>query len=249
MEKLYELKEFIFEKKYYVIGGGIFLLLLISSIYFSYQKLNSSEEEKTVFLEEKIEEETVEKEEDCYVNVDIKGEVNNPGLYKVICDSRVQDVINEAGGLTKNGDTSILNLGKKVVDEMVIVVYSKKEVISFTETKNEETVKIEGCTNSIEIKNDACINDSDLTGSIIIEDTNSENENTVISDTPVKFLVSINKGTKEELMSLSGIGESKANSIISYRNEVGGFKSLEEIKNIKGIGDSIFEKIKNDITL
>lgn len=248
MEKLYELKEFVLAKRYYVIGGVVFLLLIIGSIYFSYQKLNSNEEEEVVLLEDKIEEEIVEKEA-CYVSVDIKGEVNNPGLYKVMCGSRVQDIINEAGGLTKNGDTSILNLGKKVVDEMVIVVYSKKEVISFTETKNEEIVKIEGCTNNVEIKNDACINDSDLAGSIIIEDTNSEKENAVISDTPVKVLVSINKGTKEELMTLSGIGESKANSIISYRNEVGGFKSLEEIKNIKGIGDSIFEKIKNDITL
>ena len=50
-------------------------------------------------------------------------------------------------------------------------------------------------------------------------------------------------------MTLSGIGESKANNIIDYRNKIGGFKTLEELKNIKGIGDSIFEKIKNNITL
>jgi competence protein ComEA len=50
-------------------------------------------------------------------------------------------------------------------------------------------------------------------------------------------------------MTLSGIGESKANNIINYRNENGKFNKIEDIKNVKGIGDSIFEKIKNDITL
>ena len=50
-------------------------------------------------------------------------------------------------------------------------------------------------------------------------------------------------------MTLSGVGESKALSIIEYRNNVGGFKSIEEIKNVRGIGDAAFEKIKNNITI
>ena len=50
-------------------------------------------------------------------------------------------------------------------------------------------------------------------------------------------------------MNLTGIGESKADAIISYRNENGSFKNIEEIKNVSGIGDSIFEKIKDNITL
>ena len=50
-------------------------------------------------------------------------------------------------------------------------------------------------------------------------------------------------------MTLSGIGEAKANSIISYRQENGNFKSIEEIKNVSGIGDSVYEKIKDYITL
>ena len=50
-------------------------------------------------------------------------------------------------------------------------------------------------------------------------------------------------------MTLSGIGESKANAIISYRQENGEFKSIEDIKNVSGIGDAVYEKIKNNITL
>lgn len=244
MEKLLELKEFLLGKKYYVIGGIVFILLLGYSIYFSIENSNDNEEE-FVFLEEEKQEPLTE---ECYVSVDIKGEVNIPGLYQVTCESRVQDVINKAGGITKNGDTSILNLGKKVSDEMVIILYSKKEVESFTTTKEEENIKIENCINKTEIKNDACIEKEDIN---INTDNNTDNNtgNEIIGDTPVKVLVSINKASKEELMTLSGIGESKANNIINYRNENGGFKSIEEIKNVKGIGDSIFEKIKDSITL
>jgi len=71
----------------------------------------------------------------------------------------------------------------------------------------------------------------------------------IIGDTPVNSLISINNATLEELMTLSGIGKTKAESIIKYRNENGGFKTLEELKNVKGIGDSTFEKIKANITL
>jgi len=50
-------------------------------------------------------------------------------------------------------------------------------------------------------------------------------------------------------MTLSGIGESKANNIIKYREEVGLFKTKEEIKNVSGIGEAAFEKIKDSITV
>ena len=130
MEKLYELKEFLLEKKYYMIGGMIFLILLSIAICFSYNKLTKETKKEVILFEEEKKEEIIK--EDCYANVDIKGEVLNPGLYKVICDSRVQDVIDASGGLTKNGDTTLLNLGKKVIDEMVIIVYSKKEIENAT---------------------------------------------------------------------------------------------------------------------
>ena len=62
-------------------------------------------------------------------------------------------------------------------------------------------------------------------------------------------LININTAAESELDSLPGIGPSRAKDIIKYRETNGGFKSIEEIKNIKGIGQSSFEKLKDLITI
>jgi competence protein ComEA len=83
-----------------------------------------------------------------------------------------------------------------------------------------------------EIKNDACYN----------EETD-ENLNT--SDGKIN----INTSSLEELMTLSGIGESKAKAIIEYREKNGSFKNIEDIVNVSGISETIYAKIKNNITI
>lgn len=62
-------------------------------------------------------------------------------------------------------------------------------------------------------------------------------------------LININTATKEELLTLSGVGESKANAIITYRNDYGKYGSMEDIKNVSGIGDGVFNTIKDFITV
>lgn len=163
--------------------------------------------------------------------VDIKGEVINPGIYELAKDSRVIDVINKAGGLTNNADTTVINLSKKIVDEMVIIIYSKEQVNNWKETKDEQNYLQEKCTNSEEaqIKNDACIK--------IEDDSNNDSK-----------IININTASKEELMILTGIGETKADAIIAYRKNTP-FTKIEDIKNVSGIGDSVYEEIKNNITV
>ena len=64
-----------------------------------------------------------------------------------------------------------------------------------------------------------------------------------------KVKVNLNTATREELMTLKGIGEAKADDIIAYRESHGGFQKIEDIKKISGIKNAAFEKIKDDITV
>jgi competence protein ComEA len=61
--------------------------------------------------------------------------------------------------------------------------------------------------------------------------------------------VNINTASAEELMTLTGIGEAKAESIIRYREENGGFQRIEDLMEISGIKEGVFEKIKDDIII
>lgn len=65
----------------------------------------------------------------------------------------------------------------------------------------------------------------------------------------VSYPLNLNTCTAEELMTISGIGEVKASAIIEYREYLGGYTSVEQIKNIKGIGDKIYEKISPYLTV
>jgi competence protein ComEA len=61
--------------------------------------------------------------------------------------------------------------------------------------------------------------------------------------------VNLNTATKEELVALPGIGPAKAQAILDYRNKNGAFKSIEELKDVKGIGAKRYEKIKSELTV
>ena len=171
------------------------------------------------------------KSEVSRIKVDVKGSVVNPDVYEVDCNSRVIDVINIAGGVTDNADTDNINLSKKVADEDVIIIYSREELENNKKSYEE---KIDYCKND---NNSACATN------VVTFDDNRNKEETGST------IININTAPVEELMKLSGIGEAKAKSIIEYRSNVGGFSKVEDIKNVSGIGDSIFDKIKDYITV
>ena len=160
--------------------------------------------------------------------VDIKGEVKNPGVYSVNNSMNVNDVIKLAGGLKKNASTYDINLSKKVSDQMVIVISSKNKI----------NKKVDN--NEIVINNDAKITNEET--AVISTDISNNKE------LPGHTLVNINTASLEQLLTVSGIGQSKADAIIKYR-EINKFNSIEDIKNVSGIGESLFEKIKDYITI
>lgn len=215
----------------------MFLLSLTSlgfSLYNTYYLSNQYSKETVTLpdnsLEESSKEETKELEsipEEKYY-VDIKGYVKKPGVYEVSKTSIVNDCLKLAGGLLKNADTTTINLSKPVSAAMVIYVPKKNEVVKSTTDKT--------TTTTTEIPNNAAIPDNSNTSS----DTSSATLN---------LKINLNTASKEELTKLSGIGEAKAQDIIDYRNTNGSFKTIEEIKNISGIGDALFAKIKDNITI
>ncbi len=195
------------------------LILVVVTIYLVMTQKSSN----VVVAEEvdsKVKEEIKDTSESVYV--DIKGSVKKPGVYKVDKTSIVNDVIKLAGGFTKNAYTKNINLSKHVSDEMVIYVFNKKDFTTTTE-KNEVSFTTEV------INYDNCITTTKKT--------------TTKSD-----IVNINTASKEELMGISGIGASKADLIIAYRLEHK-FSKIEDIMNVSGIGESLFEKIKKYITV
>lgn len=171
--------------------------------------------------------------------VDIKGAVRNPGVYEIKENSRVIDAIKKAGDLTDDADTSIINLSKKLSDEMYIIIYTKDEVDSYRDKYNsssEIVSKIEDniiCPNK---DNDACLK------------KNSTKTSSNKSSNKIEGKININTADINELTKLNGIGESKAKKIIKYR-ENNKFNNIEDIKNVSGIGDSLYEKIKNNIEI
>jgi competence protein ComEA len=142
-------------------------------------------------------------------------------------------------GEVKNPNVYMVSEGMLVIDAINLAGGFTKNAytdnINLSKKLNNEMVIIVGnkkdYTTSTTVK---VINDA------LIKEEKKDNTN--------KALVNINTASKEELMTITGIGESKANSILEYRNKTK-FNSIEDIKNISGIGDKFFEQIKNYITV
>jgi len=167
------------------------------------------------------------------VKVEIKGSVNKPGVYELNSNSRVEDLIKKSGGLTEDSDISIINLSRILEDEMVVIIYNKDEIKEMIRGNTSIKYIEKECVCPI-LENDGCFSNY-LT-----------NEDEIINDTGK---VSLNTATIEELLTLPNIGEAKAKDIIKYREEHGGFNNIEEIMNVKGIGKSTFEKLKDYIII
>ncbi|MFJ8262231.1 helix-hairpin-helix domain-containing protein [Rummeliibacillus sp. NPDC094406] len=154
------------------------------------------------------------------IMVDVKGAVKNPGVYKLDADSRVIDAILLAGGYAKNAQSRQINHAQKLQDEMVIYVPQKGE-------KVEEVLAVSSAETTTSVPS-----------------TQDGTMNTAKSD-----LVNINTADESGLTTLNGIGPAKAKAIIAYRTENGPFKTIEDLKNVTGIGEKTFESLKDYLTI
>lgn len=214
-------------KKYLILASCLVLFAVAGIGYFM---LNNNDSVITEVLAETTSTTSAVKEESTKLYFDIKGSVKKPGVYEFTQGDKIIDAINKAGGLTKNATTNNLNLSKKLTNEMVIYVFSKNELTTtkaYEQISNASECKCE----TIEINN--CV-DKNTTN----ESTNNETSK-----------ININTDNKEKLMTISGIGSSKADAIIEYRTKNGNFKTTEDIMNVSGISKTIYDKIKDIITV
>lgn len=161
---------------------------------------------------------TVEEVEEEMIIVHVSGEVKEPGIVKLKEGERIADAIEKAGGATDDADLSKLNLAYVLEDGVKVRIPKKNEEENAGEYVSEES------------------------GEEVIQEGSVEAEENTQTTSKV---VNINKANQEELMTLPGIGESTAQKIIDYRKENGNFQTIEDIKNVSGIGDSKFNQIKS----
>lgn len=155
------------------------------------------------------------------ISVQVAGYVSTPGVFEVKAGSRVIDVIRLANP-QKNACLDALNLARKVSDGERIYVPSYEEV------------KKAGWPGIL-------LNQLVLSGQENVISGSSKGNSASFG--VKKF--DINTCTKEELISIPGIGEKTAEKIISYREKKGGFKSVEELLEVPGIGEKKLDALKD----
>lgn len=214
----------------------ILIILVIIAYYYLYLK-NSTEEISNQDLEVNNTQESnqtneTEKETEETIVVHISGAVNIEGIVELEAGSRIANAIEKAGGVKENADMTDINLAYPLEDGMKIHIPTKEETEA---NKNNENM----------IDESYIISSSGGVSSK--EDTNSIQGSSKSTTSNAK--VNINTATQEELDTLPGIGPSIASKIIDYREQNGKFNSIEEIKEVSGIGDAKYEKIKDSITI
>jgi competence protein ComEA len=153
------------------------------------------------------------------ITVYVCGAVARPGVYDLPLGSRVADLVKAAGGAAAKAELSAVNLAAKLADGQQIVVPRK--------------IAVAGAATGASA--------SAPTGA-------AAPASGTVAGAP-QAPVNLNTATLEELDALPGVGPATAQKIIDYRTQNGGFKSIDDLKNVSGIGDVKFAALKDAVTL
>lgn len=237
-------------KKYILIGGGSVLVVLVVFLLMGKHNSNTNSDALTMNSGENSSEQfsssnqtsspatvsgtasgptmTTSETTSEYVYVDVKGAVKHPGIFKVKNSMRVDDAINLAGGMLKTADRKHINLAQRLTDQQVVYVPIRGEIKG-------------AATGTVDAEVAAPVS-SDSTTTSASNDSSSSSETT-------GGTVNLNSATKEQLQTLTSIGDKKADQIIQYREAHGKFKSIDELKEVQGIGDKTFEALKPQLSV
>ncbi|MGC5328485.1 helix-hairpin-helix domain-containing protein [Brevibacillus sp. SYSU BS000544] len=153
--------------------------------------------------------------------VDVKGKIKQPGIYSFSSNERVHHIILRAGGFLPDADRNRVNLALPLSDGMVVWVPSVTDKTSLGSSLPLPCGEVQSKPLSPSPSNTSSGSDK----------------------------INLNTASLDQLLSLPGIGEAKAKAILTFREKKGGFKSVEQLLEVTGIGDKMFEKIKEKVTL
>ncbi|MDD5793989.1 MAG: helix-hairpin-helix domain-containing protein [Clostridiales bacterium] len=217
----------IINKKYKVIGSVILAIIIIVFMFVKYSlggrnDLKSSSED--IFIDDEIKDKSY----------DLPSNVSNDSNSLSQSISNFKEIVVEIKGEVKNPNIYKLN-ENSIIEDLINKAGGLTEFADISKINRAEKLQ-------------------DHIAIVIPNKNDPNSQNTIsssvsASSTQGNSLVNLNTATDIELQSLPGVGPSKAKSIIEYREKNGGFKSIDEIKNIKGIGESSFEKLKDKITI
>ena len=160
--------------------------------------------------------------------VHICGAVSAPGVYELPAGSRIIDAVEAGGGFLPEADEACCNLAEEIVDGCQIYIMTKTESCADGQTEKKAGIQTSP--------------DSDM-------QTTDRNVQSNSAPAMENGLVNLNTADVAALMTLPGIGESRAKAIISYREQHGAFAKIEDIMKISGIKQAAFSKIKDKITV
>ena len=167
-------------------------------------------------------------EEEKTLVVHICGAVSAPGVYELPAGSRIIDAVEAGGGFLPEAEEACCNLAEEIVDGCQIYIMTKSESCADGQTEKKAGIQTSP--------------DSDM-------QTTDRNVRSNSATALENGLVNLNTADIAALMTLPGIGESRAKAIISYREQHGAFAQIEDIMKISGIKQAAFSKIKDKITV
>ncbi|MGW7930149.1 helix-hairpin-helix domain-containing protein [Staphylococcus xylosus] len=157
------------------------------------------------------------KSENEIIVVDIKGAVKYPNIYEMKATDRVKQLLDKAQ-ILDNADLSSINLAEKLLDQKVIYIPKKGELA---------IANGNGLNKS---------NDRQLEQTLSLKNEGNVGQQEKIN---------LNTASESQLLSVNGIGPTKAKSIVEFREQHGKFESVDQLKEVKGIGAKTLEKISD----
>lgn len=233
------IQELLKDKKKVGIGMLLFIIIIVSGIVYAksgYKDLKKNDTE-SIFVENSEESELLNENKNNSNKNNSKKDNGNRNNKELTVPTQEKTIVVEIKGEVKKPDVYILN-------ENAIV----KELIEAAGGLT-ENAELDNINRAKKLQNHELIyiaNKNDTNKEINSINSETKTTSNKVLDQASKK-VNINTAALEDLKTLNGIGDSKAKSIIEYREQNGSFKSIEDIRNVTGIGEKMFERIKDQI--